>query len=407
MASEVDGSDQGSLQPVNASEERDDPALYDQPLTWSDAELEGSENDVNKVSSSLSLTLESLTKLEATFPVEENSNPILSLFLARMHEASRHTSSLTAGQSDKMDFEFRPKHHWLPLVFMQSRPTTAFKTSGDESRCFGEHIPGAVKKLEQSYIELLRVPFETGQVEVRLYLREEDRRARILCRQDVGGRKAICQTITVFRIARKDSCLHLVLLDGHRESLLVWATLRFPTYERLVLFFCCLLALKAQDESDPIRTLDDHMLEGETVPFSAVIIDDNYQHALQIFKDIDSGGIRIQASALKGPLKRQVYYNIFSNLHYLINYKARMPVWTAFINHNITAKTWARLSESRKVHIVDMQRYIFQFDEDYSPQLGPKGEHELYFIESSGKWSSPYYFPVSASNYARRCATIS
>ncbi len=95
----------------------------------------------------------------------------------------------------------------------------------------------------------------------------------------------------------------------------------------MILFHCAFLALKAQDEANPVRELDDHILEGEKPIFSGygpfepqqatgwgntglmdhrIIIDDNYQHALQILKDEDSGGIRLQASVLRGPLKRSV-----------------------------------------------------------------------------------------------------
>ena len=37
-----------------------------------------------------------------------------------------------------------------------------------------------------------------------------------------------------------------------------------------------------------------------------MIVDDNYRHALQIFKDADSGGIRLQASALDGSLPKRL-----------------------------------------------------------------------------------------------------
>ena len=36
----------------------------------------------------------------------------------------------------------------------------------------------------------------------------------------------------------------------------------------------------------------------------SLIIDDNYEHALRVFRDRDSGGIRMQASVRSGDLKR-------------------------------------------------------------------------------------------------------
>ena len=42
-----------------------------------------------------------------------------------------------------------------------------------------------------------------------------------------------------------------------------------------------------------------------------------------------------------------------------------------------------RLAETRKVHLGDLNRYIFSFD--YTPHYGPNEEHELCFDKSSGE----------------------
>ena len=39
---------------------------------------------------------------------------------------------------------------------------------------------------------------------------------------------------------------------------------------------------------------------------SSLIIDDLYEHALRVFRDRDSGGIRMQASVRGGDLKRYI-----------------------------------------------------------------------------------------------------
>ncbi|KAL9002802.1 MAG: hypothetical protein Q9188_004287 [Gyalolechia gomerana] len=91
------------------------------------------------------------------------------------------------------------------------------------------------------------------------------------------------------------------------------------------------------------------------------IIDDNFEHALRVFRDRDSGGIRLQASVLGGELKRT-------------------PVWTAFITTHIQSRQWKKEAASKIVHIADLQRYVFT--NEYKPQLGPQGEHELRFIYS-------------------------
>jgi hypothetical protein len=263
--------------------------------------------------------------------------------------------------------------HWLPAVFSQNRTTTHVEITGTESGCYGEDQGHASSKLKFDHDEMLSLPFEGNRyMELRLYVRPRDRRARIWCRMERGGRRTQCvQSVTALRISRRDSCLNLCKTSS-RGRLALWANLNFTSYERMCLFYCTFLALKVQDEGDPVKDLDDHILDGEIVVFERKIIDDNYQHALQIFKDSNSGGIRLQASALRGPLKRS-------------------PIWTAFINYSIASRKWSKVVEPRKIHIYDMNRYIFSTD--YQPQVGPRGEHELLFLDSSGKNASIRHFP--------------
>ena len=59
-------------------------------------------------------------------------------------------------------------------------------------------------------------------------------------------------------------------------------------------------------------------------------------------------------------------------------------MWTAFITHSIASRTWMwkdRYSP-KTVYLADLQRYIFT--DEYTPQLGPEGEHEIRFKISEG-----------------------
>ncbi|KAI4087149.1 MAG: hypothetical protein LQ344_006991 [Seirophora lacunosa] len=151
---------------------------------------------------------------------------------------------------------------------------------------------------------------------------------------------------------------------------IVFATNRPTTPFRqtgLVLFYCAFLALRSEDTGSPIGSFDDHELHGEKSIYAGgngrKIIDDNYEHALRVFKDRDSGGIRLQASVLRGELKRT-------------------PVWTAFITTHIHSSRWMRkaASSSKVIHLADLQRFVFSTE--YNPPLGPQGQHELRFISS-------------------------
>ncbi|KAL6719003.1 hypothetical protein ACLMJK_003238 [Lecanora helva] len=77
-----------------------------------------------------------------------------------------------------------------------------------------------------------------------------------------------------------------------------------------------------------------------------------------MYRDKESGGVRLQASILSGELKR-------------------VPVWTAFITHSFQSKKWMKRPGKNDLHLADLQRYIFS--EDYTPQTAATGEHELTF----------------------------
>ncbi|MCJ1307417.1 hypothetical protein MMC25_001063 [Agyrium rufum] len=124
---------------------------------------------------------------------------------------------------------------------------------------------------------------------------------------------------------------------------------------------------KMQDEYTPISSLQDDKLKDEKLEFSAAILDDNYEHVLRVWQDKNSGGIRLQASVLTGV-------------------KKKMPVWTAFITYQIHSHHWIIFNAPASIELRELQRYIFT--EDYSPQLGPHGGHELSFMEVSG-WFLP------------------
>ena len=51
-----------------------------------------------------------------------------------------------------------------------------------------------------------------------------------------------------------------------------------------------------------------------------------------------------------------------------------------------------RRDGTRTIHLADLQRYIFT--DEYTPQLGPGGEHELCFMNSNGK--SLFFSPLTA-----------
>ncbi|KAL8966946.1 MAG: hypothetical protein Q9197_005698 [Variospora fuerteventurae] len=126
-------------------------------------------------------------------------------------------------------------------------------------------MPHSSARLADEYDKILELPFEDGDLRVRLYHRNSDQRARIHCRLSRNGRaqRQTCLPLTSLRIQRNASTLKLCRVDSSGHAKELWACLRFPSYERLVLFYCAFLALRSEDSSSPIGKFDDYEIHNE------------------------------------------------------------------------------------------------------------------------------------------------
>lgn len=166
---------------------------------------------------------------------------------------------------------------------------------------FDEHMSGATAALRKTnYFDLLALyvhrfstfiwiceltwprPFDKV-LELRVFYRETDQKARLYCKSDLRGNKVVaCRPVSSLHIYRKESNLLLCRLDKKKKPM-HWVNLRFLSYERkylsvacmslnqvpgLILFFCAFLALKNIDNSMIGHKLDGHVLQGEVHVFS-------------------------------------------------------------------------------------------------------------------------------------------
>ncbi|KAJ9645956.1 hypothetical protein H2199_002999 [Coniosporium tulheliwenetii] len=143
--------------------------------------------------------------------------------------------------------------------------------------------------------------------------------------------------------------------DGELE---LWANLRFPVFERMVLFYLTFVAMKRQDWTQPHQGLDD-WFPGEKEEFGGVTEDDGYQHAFRIWRDRDSGCVRLEATAHRGPMKTT-------------------PIWTAFVTQYIGSRTWMTRLGSKAIEFMDLHPYVFT--NGYKPPRGLGGRFELRFL---------------------------
>ncbi|ERF75288.1 hypothetical protein EPUS_00080 [Endocarpon pusillum Z07020] len=261
---------------------------------------------------------------------------------------------------NQMSLHPRCAEHWAMKVFLDTS-TTPFNRTGNGSRCYGEHTPEARARLEVDYQDILEITF-SGQSEltVRLYCREGDHRARILCKwpRGSGGSKYSCLPLNLLEFHRSESSLQICMKRHGSSRLDLWANLNFSTIERLVIFHCTLLSLRGHDACKPVTNIQDYELAGEKEYFTGKIIDDDYLHALRIYRDRDTKAVRLHASVHRGEMKRT-------------------PVWTAFITHYLLSRTWLRRAGRTLVYIRELRRHVFS--SEYMPHMTGRGEHVLKF----------------------------
>lgn len=255
--------------------------------------------------------------------------------------------------------------HWAMSVFDGHNPVSPLHRHGDFTRCLGRNDPNALKMLQSDgFMKVLELPFETTDVLIRLYWKPSDHRVRILfLTMEAGIRYRYCMPLTSLKILRTESTLQLCRVNQADGKLDLWANLKFTCYERMVLFFCTAVAMKRQDWVQSPQGLQDFFQPGEEEEFGGEIEDDHYLHEFRIFRDKDSGGVRFEASARRGPMRQ-------------------CPIWTAFVTSYIGSRSWMKRVSANIVQLRDLKPYIFC--SNYTPRRGATGKFELKFTTVEG-----------------------
>ncbi|KAL2873626.1 hypothetical protein SGCOL_011183 [Colletotrichum sp. CLE4] len=102
------------------------------------------------------------------------------------------------------------------------------------------------------------------------------------------------------------------------------------------------------------------------------IHDDGFKHSLMVYRDIATGGVRLQASVWDGELKQ-------------------CPVWTAFVTHQSASPTWLVRKSDHRVWLKDVQ--LFVFCEVYHQQHQRKGK--------AGAFEIDFFSEMGASQFIR------
>ncbi|KAF2431256.1 hypothetical protein EJ08DRAFT_193635 [Tothia fuscella] len=256
--------------------------------------------------------------------------------------------------------------HWATRVFDGKHTKTAFRARGEPSICYGHpDPPTCVERLRaDGFIEVLRLPLDATRVYARLYWRPSDHRARLLLTVKDSTAPALkyCIPLTALKLKRNGPNLHLFRYSTEEDELKIWAKLSFTQYEQLILFYCAFAAMKSQDWRKYPPILEDkiHKRERseEIEEWAGEIKDDNYLHAVRIYRDKDSGGIRLEARARRGNF-------------------TLTPIWTAFITEDVDDAGWIKRISPKLVQLKNLTPYVFCHG--YSPPRGKSGNFQLRF----------------------------
>ncbi|OQE41085.1 hypothetical protein PENCOP_c005G08350 [Penicillium coprophilum] len=275
---------------------------------------------------------------------------------------SPHTS--TTSRSSAPDII---KEHWAKETFGSNSTSTPLPSVRERSYCRGEPQLGIKQWIkDEGFEELLQLSLnDESDMRVSFYLRRLDYRVRILCREPHRTKPSdyYCLPLNLLEILRDGSCLRLCRRK-HGTQLILWTQLKFTTLEDMVLFHNTFLALRSQDAGHVIGGIIDHELGHEDEIYAALIADDEYVHALRVYKDLVTGAVRLQASVFLGEMKHT-------------------PVWTAFVTHNLGKRSWLKSYDSRTVIVRDIKPVVFISMDDYTSPQTPQGHHVLEFKSSS------------------------
>ncbi|KAJ5390571.1 uncharacterized protein N7496_001639 [Penicillium cataractarum] len=256
------------------------------------------------------------------------------------------------------------EYHWVKEVFSTYDTETPIPPGRERAGCFGDAHAGIKPWLrEQGFDLLLELAFnDDSNMTVFFYLRERDHRVRIVCKVPHRSRPSdyYCLPLNLLEVIREGSCLQLCRRRHGGSELVLWASIQFTTMESMVAFYVAFLALRSQDAGHPVEDIRDYELEGERQIYGGQIIDDDYAHALRVYRDKTTKSVRLQASVHKGDMDHT-------------------PVWTAFITSHLSRRSWLRVVDHRTVIIRNLKPIVLIPADDYTPPLNDRNEYELTF----------------------------
>lgn len=213
-------------------------------------------------------------------------------------------------------------------------------------------------------------PFDNSALHVRLYTNPITHRARILIITPTPTRHPLyhCLPLTSLKVIRNKSTLQLCRRHQGARSYYLWASSNFLLYERMVLFYSTLVALKRQDPHPLHPDLLDSSELREGEDYGGELTHGSFRHALRLFRDRGSGVLRLEASPLRGQF-------------------VDVPIWTAFLDKyrfDDAHFVW-KGKGTGVVSVAALKPRPYVFCEGFELERGGDGGFVLRFASDRGK----------------------
>ncbi|KAB8291130.1 hypothetical protein EYC80_009818 [Monilinia laxa] len=259
------------------------------------------------------------------------------------------------------------RRHWAEKIFddhAQPLSQTCLKHRRD-SKCFGPSMNEVRLGISPHSKVLFKLPFDKNRLSVTLYLDDMTLDSpRFLCRwmDKYNAPHYSSYGVHELCIRRRGSALCFKRWSEFREHPTIWMALFFKTWQRMVLFHCSFVALKARSQLTNLIPRDDYVIAGEKKLFQGQIVDDGFCHTLFVYEDHQNHTLRLHAAVANGELRK-------------------CPIWTAFVTDlQATSDTWLARHSRHRVWVKDLHIYVFCDEYRRRAQVRKHGEFELYFV---------------------------
>ncbi|KAK9780940.1 hypothetical protein AB5N19_07416 [Seiridium cardinale] len=287
---------------------------------------------------------------------------------------------------DSLDYwEEETNSHWAESIFTRPLPsrTKLEKPKNSISQAFGPFERLGQPAISPDVKILIKRSFNNDRLSVTFFLQSHDEAPFVLIRTVQNGQPWVClHGAHELCISRHDSAtLNFTRWSRTDARSKLWASLKFITWEEMVLFYCTFVCLKTRS----IRLVDVHPMEyvlrKEEKLFQATINDDGYTHSLAVYQDSFTGRHRLHATVCEHEMRG-------------------CPVWTTFLPpvSSKSRPSWLSRKSRHRVWVHDTQPYVFcDTYRANSQRKGRFGAYELFFVNDQAAGRFMEVFDLGSS----------